>query len=343
MTSLLLPLWTACAVATLRAGPATAPAEFAPGFVGVYHSATGSVADGHNSTAWSVGQFGIVAFENSPSDGGVTFRGNIEANCRELGANAVYGMLIAHSEGGTLNNPNDTAVWEPLNLTERGHAPPAGGPAAMLQGAARWSTLARTFCPQIDGVVIDDFWSNYRGGGGPPVPPSPPGPPGRCSTCPQDKPYMYGNADAGWFCCPWRAGLPAHCSRNSPRHEGQAEAGGCCLCPAKFGSEGCQHDRRCGTNPKNYVPCGPPTPTPPPAPPSPQDLNFEHMQDIKVNNQHRPTYAPLGSSAPTVDNLRADADSLLSGRLHAFRLRSRAKSCSQTAPSTTAHRRSHHT
>ena len=37
------------------------------------------------------------------------------------------------------------------------------------------------FCPQIAGVVIDDFWGNY---GGNTPPPSPPPPPGQCPKCP---------------------------------------------------------------------------------------------------------------------------------------------------------------
>ena len=129
------------------AASSSVPANYAPGFVGVYHSATGNVADG--SSAWSVGQFGVVAFENSPGDGTLNFRQNMEANCKQFDANAVYGMLVAHSEGGVFSNPNDSSLWEPLNLTRRGESSPKGGPAGMLQGAARFSKVARTFCPQM--------------------------------------------------------------------------------------------------------------------------------------------------------------------------------------------------
>ena len=274
-------------VSSLKTDDATAvvagavPADYAPGFVGVYHSATGNVADDRNSTAWSVGQFGAVAFENSPGDGGLNFRQNMEANCKQLGANAVYGMLIAHSEGGIFSNPNDSSLWEPLNLTERGKSPSKGGPTGMLQGAARWSTLAQTFCPQIDGVVIDDFWSNYHdGGGGPPVPNPPPGPPGKCGKCPADKPHMYGSAGAGFYCCTWPVS-GGHCTKPKGGHAG----GGCCVFSGSV--EHCQHDKRCGTNPKNWDPCEypkPPLPGPPPTPPT-QGLTFEHMQDIKATLQ----------------------------------------------------------
>ena len=251
------------------------PADYAPGFVGVYHSATGRVADGRNSTAWSVGQFGVVAFENSPGDGDLNFRQNMEANCKQLGANAVYGMLIAHSEGGVFSNSNDSSLWQPLNLTQRGRSPPSGGPAAMLQGAARWSTLSRTFCPQIDGVVIDDFWSNYRGGGSP-VPNPPPGPPGKCGKCPADKPHMYGNAGAGFYCCTWPV-VGGHCTKPKGGHAG----GGCCVFSGS--EEKCQHDKRCGTNPSNWDLCSYPTPTPAPPPSSSmQGLTFDHMKDLKA-------------------------------------------------------------
>eukprot|EP01050_Picozoa_sp_SAG11_P047761 SAG11_NODE_25198_length_362_cov_0.832700_1_plen_120_part_11 len=72
------------------AGP---PRPHAPGFVGVYHAATGNVNDGKNTRAWDVGQFGIVALENSPGDGLLTFEQNMQANCKTLGVNALYGML----------------------------------------------------------------------------------------------------------------------------------------------------------------------------------------------------------------------------------------------------------
>jgi hypothetical protein len=59
-------------------------------------------------------------------------------------------MLIPPTEGGTINNPNDTALWAPL------------APWGLIQGAARWSKLAER-CPQIAGAQIDDFLGNYRG------------------------------------------------------------------------------------------------------------------------------------------------------------------------------------
>ncbi len=278
-----------------------AVAAQAPGFVGVYHPATGVVADG--TPAWDVGSWGTVAFENSPGDGGLSFRENMETSCNRHDVNSVYGMVIAASEGGTFNNPKDTDLWQPFNLTRRGQRPGPLGATGMLQGAARFSALARTFCPQIDGIVIDDFWSNYKGGGPPepPAPPTPPGPPGQCSTCPNDKPYQYGSAEAGFFCCTWKKGLPSHCSSAEPdenriSHLEDGTPGGCCLCPAKYGTAGCQHDTRCGNNPSNYTPCHSNTPAPPPnpSPPGRQKLGYEHMADIKAALQGK-TLFPNGT------------------------------------------------
>ena len=172
-------LTIATALLTLLCASGVEPApsgRHPPGFVGVYHPANGVVADG--SPAWDVGSWGTVAFENSPGDGGLSFRENVETSCNKHDVNSVYGMVIAASEGGTFNNPKDTDLWKPFNLTRRGQKPGPLGATGMLQGAARFSTLARTFCPQIDGIVIDDFWSNYKGGG-PPEPPPPPTPPTR--------------------------------------------------------------------------------------------------------------------------------------------------------------------
>lgn len=161
-------------------------------------------------------------------------------------------MLIAMSEGGVFSNPNDTDPIAPLPLLRR---PPGGGPfepgsagprgpQGLLQGAMRWSTLARTRCPQIRGVVIDDFWSNMARPGA--VPPPPPPPPGvACPTCPTRLPHGYGySATAGTFCCRWPA--QGHCVAPA----GMPAIAPCCLVPGM--SKGCQGLERCGVNPHNY-------------------------------------------------------------------------------------------
>ena len=134
-------------------------AEHHQGWVGVYHTAHGAVADGRNSSAWDVGAWGIVAVESVPADGGLSFEENIDFHCQKVGVNQLFGMLIAPTEGGVFSNPNDTDVLHPLPVFQRnasGPIPGSAGPrgaAGLLQGAARWSALASK-CAQITGVRI---------------------------------------------------------------------------------------------------------------------------------------------------------------------------------------------
>ena len=104
------------------------------GFVGVYHSATGNVADGGNTTAQAVGNWGVVALANHGFDGSLSFEQNIELNCRQADVNVLLGMVIAHSEGEIFNNSNDTDLLRPHNTTPRGGPPPPGGPYGHTYG-----------------------------------------------------------------------------------------------------------------------------------------------------------------------------------------------------------------
>jgi hypothetical protein len=113
-----------------------------PSFVGTYHSPTGTVQDGHDTSAFSVGSWGIVAVINAPSDGATSFQDQVVSQCQR-GVNQLFGMLIAHSEGGVFNNTNDTDMWTPLPLRSTA----TSGSAGMLQGAARFSALSK-ICPQ---------------------------------------------------------------------------------------------------------------------------------------------------------------------------------------------------
>ena len=88
------------------------------GFVGTYHAAPGVVADDHNTSAYDVGSWGIVASTNAPSDGGMSFVDGINFHCKTHDVNRLLGMLIAHSEGGIFNNTNDTDPWNPLQMCE---------------------------------------------------------------------------------------------------------------------------------------------------------------------------------------------------------------------------------
>ena len=246
--------------------------EHHQGWVGVYHTAHGMVADGRNSSAWDVGAWGVVAVESVPTDGGLSFEENIDFHCQKVGVNQLFGMLIAPTEGGVFNNPNDTDVLHPLPVLERnasGLIPGSAGPrgaAGLLQGAARWSALAKQ-CPQITGVgillknfafitqnsqevisscmhhhcmqvVIDDFWVNYNWNNTPSPPPDAP-----CPHCPSDQSYRYGNGHSGEFCCTWPA-IHGHCQPPS----GQPPIAPCCLSPGT--AKMCQGARRCGTNPR---------------------------------------------------------------------------------------------
>lgn len=241
------------------------------GFVGVYHSATGTVHDGHDTPAQAVGNWGIVALANHGFDGSQSFAQNIEQNCRQADVNILMGMVIAHSEGGTFNNTNDTELLRPHNTTQRGAPSPPGGPAGMLQAAARWSTLSRTLCPQIQGIVIDDFFVNYKACTKSPVPPTPaPAPPGKCAACPETHPSQYGSISAGEYCCSGSVSC-GHCHGSI-----------CCMWPGV--QEGCQAAGRCGSNPGNYTPCKltPPSPPDPSCEEGAQVLNLAHMRDLKA-------------------------------------------------------------
>ena len=108
---------------------------------------------GGSPTTWRVR--GLAA-----TPAGLTLADDLALLCDEKDANSLYSMLVAASEGGVFSNVNDTDLYEPLPPCGNEQACPRG-PAGMLQGAARWSELARTRCPQIAGLIIDDFWSNY--------------------------------------------------------------------------------------------------------------------------------------------------------------------------------------
>ena len=191
------------------------------GFVGVYNAAVGTVADGHNTSAYDVGAWSPNAVENSPSQGSVSLADNIKFLCETKDTNQLYGMLIAASEGGVFNNPNDTALLAPLPLCSKSPAAAecARGATGMLQGAARWSKLSRSHCPQIAGVIIDDFWGNYDAG--PPVPP----PTARCASCPSTASHIYGSFNAGFYCCPWTP-TGGHCVPPA-----SSDGAVCCLYP----------------------------------------------------------------------------------------------------------------
>ena len=63
--------------------------------------------------------------------------------------NKVYGILRPPTEQGAVNQPGDADLFKPYATLP-----------GMIQGAHRFSELAKR-CPQIYGVVIDDFYNDY--------------------------------------------------------------------------------------------------------------------------------------------------------------------------------------
>ncbi len=124
------------------------------GFLGTYHPFKGTSYGG--SGGWTEGEpmqnafaFGENAIISQAKYYGYTFAENVQNNCREWDINKVYGVLRPPTEKGVINQPNDSDLLKPF-MTEPG----------MIQGARRFSQLAAR-CPQLSGVVIDDFYNDY--------------------------------------------------------------------------------------------------------------------------------------------------------------------------------------
>jgi hypothetical protein len=123
------------------------------GFLGTYHPFNGTAYGG---PGWEDGElmqhafnFGQNAILAKGSHLGYTFEENINNSCREWDVNKVYGILLPPSEAGTVNQPMDSDLWKPF----------ARNPG-MIQGAHRFSELSKR-CPQITGVIIDDFFNDF--------------------------------------------------------------------------------------------------------------------------------------------------------------------------------------
>ena len=123
------------------------------GFLGSYHPYKGTA---YGSSGWTEGAimqnafaFGENAVISQSAYNGYTFAENIENNCQEWNVNKVYGILRPPTEKGVINQPNDSDLLKPFS-NEPG----------MIQGARRFSELSKS-CPQISGVIIDDFYNDY--------------------------------------------------------------------------------------------------------------------------------------------------------------------------------------
>ena len=204
------------------------------GFVGTYHVSNKTVGGSTTETGYDAFAWGTVVIDNGRDDGGWMLADSLEYHCgtgtkgRSKDINSVYAVMVPHSEGGVVNNPNDTALYDP--------AKPHPG---LVQGAERFSKLAAT-CPQMTGVIIDDFLQNYRGNET------------GCAKCPASHPFAYGNANSGEYCCPWPIDSTGHCKQ--PENATAKNLTECCILPGA--DLACQGNARCGVNPDNHRACG---------------------------------------------------------------------------------------
>ena len=114
------------------------------GWFGPYHPSSANVPDGSNRSVWETFHFGQAAVMNSAFDGGWPLENDLRFHCDEHDVNSIMGMLLPPTEGGVVNNPNDTSLLEPATLNP-----------GLVQGAARFSQLAASHCSQLTGVVVD--------------------------------------------------------------------------------------------------------------------------------------------------------------------------------------------
>jgi hypothetical protein len=123
-----------------------------PGFLGTYHPFNGTAYGGDGWTEGATMQeafdFGENAILSAARYNGFTFAENVENNCHAWNVNKVYGILTPPTEKGVVNQPSDTSLLMPF------------APAGMIQGAHRFSELSKT-CPQLAGMMIDDFYNDY--------------------------------------------------------------------------------------------------------------------------------------------------------------------------------------
>ena len=199
------------------------------GFIGPYHPSNGTLPDGSGRGIWPTFRFGRTALQNKASDGdGWLLADDLEYHCDTYDVNTVMAIAVPPTEGGTVNNVNDTQLLRP------------SAHPGLIQGAHRFSRLAAR-CPQLSGFIIDDFLENYAGNET------------GCVNCPTSHPYIYGDKSSGQYCCPWPL-TDRHC--RPPPHAAVAQKETpalCCLVPGY--KLACQGNPRCGVNPNNHTGC----------------------------------------------------------------------------------------
>lgn len=123
------------------------------GFVGSYHPYKGTAYGGDGWTEGELLQkafnFGENAVISQSAYNGYTFAENIENNCKNWDVNKLYGILRPPTEKGVINQPKDTDLLKPFQREP-----------GMIQGAHRFSEISKS-CPQLSGVIIDDFFNDY--------------------------------------------------------------------------------------------------------------------------------------------------------------------------------------
>ena len=131
----------------------TSPPKF-KGFLGTYHPVKGTAYGGVDG--WKEGElmqhafnFGQNAILVKGSHLGYTFEENIRNSCDEWDVNKAYAIILPPSEFGTVNQPKDSDIWKPFEKNP-----------GMIQAAHRFSELSKR-CPQIAGVIIDDFFNDF--------------------------------------------------------------------------------------------------------------------------------------------------------------------------------------
>jgi hypothetical protein len=130
------------------------------GFIGFYHPYKGTVfgtpSVPEGTDVLDAIPMGDVVFSNDPKYGLYEFDEGMRRHCGNLAnfgekpidVNRIYGFIFPPSENGKVNEPQNKNLWKPES--RRG----------MIQTAKRFSELSKV-CPQIAGLVIDDFYDNY--------------------------------------------------------------------------------------------------------------------------------------------------------------------------------------
>ena len=137
---------------TMPIAQTPSPTKF-KGFLGTYHPINGTAYGG---PGWKEGEliqkafdFGQNAILVKGSHQGYTFEQNITNSCSEWDVNKVYGIVLPPSEFGAVNQPKDSDLLKPFEKEP-----------GMIQAAHRFSELSKR-CPQIAGVIIDDFFNDF--------------------------------------------------------------------------------------------------------------------------------------------------------------------------------------